>query len=134
MSLFWSIRLDRVDAWRTCGLAPWKAELAKLEAAPVLEQIQSVDEVLFASYHDVVMPRWTTRNVVHLGDAAYATSPQLGQGCNLALCDAMVLADVLAAEDRDLAFALDNYSRDRKGAPCVLPAGDAPSDPLLPGG
>jgi 2-polyprenyl-6-methoxyphenol hydroxylase-like FAD-dependent oxidoreductase len=59
------------------------------------------------------MHRWSTRNVVYLGDAAHATSPQLGQGCNLALWDAMVLADVLAAEDKDLAVALDRYSRTR---------------------
>jgi 2-polyprenyl-6-methoxyphenol hydroxylase-like FAD-dependent oxidoreductase len=51
--------------------------------------------------------------VVYLGDAAHATSPQLGQGCNLALWDAMVLADVLASEERDLAAALDRYSRAR---------------------
>jgi 2-polyprenyl-6-methoxyphenol hydroxylase-like FAD-dependent oxidoreductase len=113
VSLFWSIRCDRVDAWRARGLAAWKDELAELapESAPVLEQIDSIDQVLFASYHDVVMHRWSTRNVVYLGDAAHATSPQLGQGCNLALWDAMVLADVLAAEPHDLALALDRYSR-----------------------
>ncbi|MDB4936277.1 MAG: Oxidoreductase [Labilithrix sp.] len=115
VSLFWSIRCDRVDAWRKRGLGPWKDELAKLapESVPVLDQIESIDQVLFASYHDVVMHRWSTRNVVYLGDAAHATSPQLGQGCNLALWDAMVLADVLAGEERDLAVALDRYSRTR---------------------
>lgn len=113
VSLFWSIRCDRVDAWRARGLAPWKKELAELapEAAGVLDQIHDVDQVLFASYHDVVMHRWSTRNVVYLGDAAHATSPQLGQGCNLALWDAMVLGDVLAGEESDLAVALDRYSR-----------------------
>ena len=80
---------------------------------PVLEQIEDVEQVLFAAYHDVVMHRWATRNVVYLGDAAHATSPQLGQGCNLALWDAMVLADALAAEERELACALDRYSRAR---------------------
>jgi len=113
VSLFWSIRCDRVDAWRARGLGPWKDELAELapESVDVLDQIESIDQVLFASYHDVVMHRWSTRNVVYLGDAAHATSPQLGQGCNLALWDAMVLGDVLAAEESDLASALDRYSR-----------------------
>jgi 2-polyprenyl-6-methoxyphenol hydroxylase-like FAD-dependent oxidoreductase len=60
------------------------------------------------------MHRWTTRNVVYIGDAAHATSPQLGQGCNLALWDAMVLADAIAAEERDLACALDGYTRARR--------------------
>ena len=114
VSLFWSIRCDRVDAWRKRGLAAWKKELAELapESVGLLDQIHDVDQVLFASYHDVVMHRWSTRNVVYLGDAAHATSPQLGQGCNLALWDAMVLGDVLApSEEHDLAAALDRYSR-----------------------
>ena len=114
MSLFWSMRCDRVEEWHSQGLAKWKAELLELapESAPILEQIEDVDQVLFASYHDVVMHRWSTRNVVYIGDAAHATSPQLGQGCNLALWDAMVLADAIAAE-HDLAAALDRYSRAR---------------------
>jgi 2-polyprenyl-6-methoxyphenol hydroxylase-like FAD-dependent oxidoreductase len=118
VSLFWSIRCDRIDAWRERGLGPWKEELAELapESRAVLDQIDGIDQVLFASYHDVVMHRWSTRNVVYLGDAAHATSPQLGQGCNLALWDAMVLADVLdpsgpEENDNDLARALDRYSR-----------------------
>jgi 2-polyprenyl-6-methoxyphenol hydroxylase-like FAD-dependent oxidoreductase len=116
VSLFWSIRGDRVDAWRKRGIARWKEEVLALapDAEPVVEQITSVDQVLFAAYHDVVMHRWSTRNVVYLGDAAHATSPQLGQGCNLALWDAMTLADVLAEETHDLARALDTYSRERR--------------------
>ena len=116
LSLFWSIRGDRVDEWRKRGLAEWKKEVLELseEAAPVLDQIIDEKQVLFAAYHDVVMHRWTTRNVVYLGDAAHATSPQLGQGCNLALWDAMVLADALAAEERDLTRSLDAYTRERR--------------------
>src|SRR6185436_18260668 len=48
-------------------------------------------------YKDVAMKRWHEDDVVFLGDAAHATSPQLGQGANLALWDALVLADCLAA-------------------------------------
>lgn len=116
VSLFWSIRGDRVDAWRKRGLAEWKKDVLELskDAEPILEQIIDEKQVLFAAYHDVVMHRWTTRNVVYLGDAAHATSPQLGQGCNLALWDAMVLADAIAAEERDLTLALDAYTRERR--------------------
>jgi 2-polyprenyl-6-methoxyphenol hydroxylase-like FAD-dependent oxidoreductase len=117
VSLFWSIRADRVDAWRARGLDAWKAEIRELddvETGPILDQITHVDEVLFAAYHDVVMHRWSTRNVVYLGDAAHATSPQLGQGCNLALWDAMTLAEKLEEEEHDLARALDRYTRARK--------------------
>lgn len=120
VSLFWSIRGDRVDEWRRRGLAAWKEEVLALseDAEPILDQIIDEKQVLFAAYHDVVMHRWTTRNVVYLGDAAHATSPQLGQGCNLALWDAMVLADALSAEgdatSGDLTRALDAYTRARR--------------------
>jgi 2-polyprenyl-6-methoxyphenol hydroxylase-like FAD-dependent oxidoreductase len=120
LSLFWSIRGDRVDEWRKRGLDEWKKEVLELseDAEPILDQIIDENQVLFAAYHDVVMHRWTTRNVVYLGDAAHATSPQLGQGCNLALWDAMVLADSLAAEgdatNGDLTRALDAYTRTRR--------------------
>ncbi len=116
VSLFWSMRGDRVTAWRERGLDAWKEDVLALagEAAPVLEQIHDPAQVLYAAYHDVVMHRWHTRNVVYLGDAAHATSPQLGQGCNLALWDAMELHDTLSAEPADLASALARYSRTRE--------------------
>jgi 2-polyprenyl-6-methoxyphenol hydroxylase-like FAD-dependent oxidoreductase len=115
LSLFWSIRCDRVNEWRRRGLSAWRDDVLKLapEAEPVLDQIDDEGQLTFAQYHDVVMHRWHTRNVVYLGDAAHATSPQLGQGCNLALWDAMTLADVIAAERNDLANALSEYSRQR---------------------
>jgi 2-polyprenyl-6-methoxyphenol hydroxylase-like FAD-dependent oxidoreductase len=66
-------------------------------AEGVLAQIDDFRALTFASYYDVVLPRWHEGRVVFLGDAAHATSPQLGQGCNLALCDAADLADAFSA-------------------------------------
>lgn len=116
VSLFWSLRGDQVAAVRARGLRAWKDDVRAFspEAAPIVDTIDDIDQLLFAEYHDVVMHRWSTRNVVYLGDAAHATSPQLGQGANLALWDAMVLADCLADEERDLARALACYSRARE--------------------
>ena len=47
------------------------------------------------------------------GDAAHATSPQLGQGTNLALIDAVVLAESLE-HGLPLAEALDHYTDTRR--------------------
>ncbi len=96
-SLFFSVRGDEVDQWRARGLVEWKTEVRRIapEAQRLLDQIHDMEELTFASYFDVTMPRWHAPGIVFLGDAAHATSPQLGQGCNLALYDAMVLADAI---------------------------------------
>jgi 2-polyprenyl-6-methoxyphenol hydroxylase-like FAD-dependent oxidoreductase len=116
VSLFYSIRADRVPAWRAAGLDAWKRECVALapRCAPVIDQIESIDEILFSQYHDVTMFPWNTANVVYLGDAAHAMSPQLGQGCNLALMDAWVLSQQIAESERPLAATLDTYSRARR--------------------
>src|SRR5262249_50108371 len=100
VSLFFSIRCDRVDEVRARGVDAWKAEVLDLlpGAESVLAQIESTEQLTFASYYDVTMPRWHVYRIAVLGDAAHATSPQLGQGCNLALCDAAALADALRFE------------------------------------
>ena len=115
VSLFWSIRMDRIDEFRRSGFAAWKAQVLRYEpdAAFVLDQIESAEQVLTAGYHDVVMSAWHTRHQVFIGDAAHATSPQLGQGTNLALMDASALCAALG-EDVPLAIALERYSRSRR--------------------
>jgi 2-polyprenyl-6-methoxyphenol hydroxylase-like FAD-dependent oxidoreductase len=64
------------------------------------------------------MPRYHTEgdrdSAVIIGDAAHATSPQLGQGTNLALLDAVALAESLANSD-SIPAALATYTQARKG-------------------
>ncbi len=116
LSVFWSIDASELAAFRAAPLDEWKEEVLSMEpkAAFALDQIHSKEELLFSQYHDVVMAPWHTRSVVHLGDSAHATSPQLGQGANLALWDAMVLADCVRAERSELCVALANYSAMRR--------------------
>lgn len=114
VSLFYSLPVDRFATFHQ-GFDAWKAEVRSLapRTAPVLDQIEHPEQVLFASYHDVVMRRWHGEGVVYVGDAAHATSPQLGQGANLALMDAMVLGDCLATAP-SLGAALSAYTRRRQ--------------------
>ncbi|HEY1956904.1 MAG TPA: NAD(P)/FAD-dependent oxidoreductase [Polyangiaceae bacterium] len=118
-SLFFSVAAARRDPVIAEGLGAWKKETLRVAPAAqeLVDQIKTFDQLTFASYYDVTMPRWHAfvrgSHVVVLGDAAHATSPQLGQGCNLALCDAAALADALVPA-RPLADALADYTRARR--------------------
>jgi len=115
VSLFWSLHADRHAAWREAGLESFKREVLALHpgCGELLEQIKSLDQLTWARYHDVVMPAYHTERCVVVGDAAHATSPQLGQGTNLALLDAVVLADSLS-QTSTLREALERYTQLRR--------------------
>ena len=115
VSLFWSLRADQYPAWREAGLDAFKREVLALHAGceGLLDQINSLDDLTWARYHDVVMPSYNTDSCVVVGDAAHATSPQLGQGTNLALLDAVVLCDCLK-QGLPLAQALEQYTQLRR--------------------
>ncbi len=114
VSLFWSLRADALPAWRDAGLQSFKNQVLALHCAagPLLDQLSSLDELAWARYHDVVMPSFHTGQCVVIGDAAHATSPQLGQGTNLALLDAVALADCIARFD-SVPQALAMYTQAR---------------------
>jgi 2-polyprenyl-6-methoxyphenol hydroxylase-like FAD-dependent oxidoreductase len=59
------------------------------------------------------MPALHRGRIAWLGDAGHAMSPQLGQGANLALCDAAALADALA-ETADVPAALARFTARRR--------------------
>jgi len=119
VSLFWSLRADRLEAWRANGLAAWKRQVADLapETRALLGHIGRPEQLTWAGYSDVVMRRWHGGRVAVLGDCAHAMSPQLGQGANLALIDAQVLAANLRGLEAgaDPGAALAQYSRQRRG-------------------
>lgn len=93
-ALFWSLRSDRLADWRAAGLAAWKAELLALwpATAPLLDQITDADKLTFASYTHRTLRQPVESGLIHLGDSWHSTSPQLGQGANMALLDAYALA------------------------------------------
>ena len=119
VSLFWSLRADRFDDWCKAGLQEWKNSVLALNpaCAELLANITSIDQLTWARYHDIVMPSYHTNkggdSTVIIGDAAHATSPQLGQGTNLALLDAIALAKCLAIGS-NIPGALAAYTQARK--------------------
>jgi 2-polyprenyl-6-methoxyphenol hydroxylase-like FAD-dependent oxidoreductase len=116
VSLFWSLRADRFDHWREAGLDRFRQALLALHPGceDLLAQLRSVDDLTWARYRDVAMPRYHEGNCVVIGDAAHATSPQLGQGTNLALLDAIALRQCLR-QGLPVSRALAHYSDLRRG-------------------
>ena len=124
LSFFWSLPREGFEAWEREGLAAWKAELAALwpEAAELVAGITEADTLARATYRDVVMRGpWHRGRLVFCGDSAHAMSPQLGQGVNMALLDALALRDALRGLPEGRAFegtvrdaVLHGYARQRR--------------------
>lgn len=114
-AFFWSLRHDRYDAWLQDGLDAWKAEVQALWplARHLASQFADPAALTFARYAHRTVANPAEAGLIHIGDAWRATSPQLGQGANMALLDAYALAGAL--RDRaDLGEALAAFVRRRR--------------------
>jgi 2-polyprenyl-6-methoxyphenol hydroxylase-like FAD-dependent oxidoreductase len=115
LSFFWSLRRAQFGDWERDGIAPWLDEIAALwpEARARLDGVARCEQLRRASYRDAVLKRWSRGRLVLVGDAAHAMSPQLGQGVNMALLDALALRDALRAQSA-IGAAIADYERTRR--------------------
>ncbi|GAA2268370.1 hypothetical protein GCM10010415_37460 [Streptomyces atrovirens] len=118
-TLYWTAKITAAEGeWPAKG--PEEARRALLAALegwypPVVDLVRAADpgDVVVTDIHDrEPAARWTDHRVALLGDAAHPMVPALGQGANMALEDAAVLADRLGAHDR-IPTALAAYARER---------------------
>jgi salicylate hydroxylase len=114
-AFFWSLKRSDFDAWRATSIETWKTNVAALwpQVVPLLNDVREHGQLTFAQYDHFTVTTPYSQGLVHIGDAAHATSPQLGQGANMALLDALALARALASSS-DLAIALPAYARMRR--------------------
>ena len=114
-AFFWSLKTAEFGVWRQRGLAALKDQVLRHwpECSPVLEAIISPEQMILAAYdhHTLALPYGD--RLVFIGDSAHSTSPQLGQGANMALLDVRALASSLQ-EKPDLRDALAAYARKRR--------------------
>ncbi|MBC7770532.1 MAG: FAD-dependent monooxygenase [Phycisphaerales bacterium] len=113
-AFFWSLKHVDRQAWSAAPLDAWKDEVRSLWPAtePLLKQIRSHDDLVFASYAHRTMREPVSRHCAHVGDSWHCASPQLGQGANMALLDAFALARALETQS-NLDAALGEYARMR---------------------
>lgn len=114
-ALFWSLKVADADEVRRRGLDRWKQTVRGYwpECEPLLAQITDWEQLTLARYaHRTVKLPYCGRTVF-VGDAAHSTSPQLGQGANMALLDVAALAHALANHET-IETALSAYARARR--------------------
>ena len=114
-AFFWSLKPAEAEQVRAAGLEAWKARVAGLwpECRPYLDQVESFEQLTLARYGHHTLKRPAARRLAVIGDAAHSTSPQLGQGANMALLDARALAHALAISPT-IEDALETYVRARR--------------------
>lgn len=116
VSLFWSLPVAEMDAFYAGDFDAWKARVRGIWPAitPLLESLTDPAVMARAVYRDVWVGRWSRDATLLIGDAAHGTSPQLGQGANLALVDAVELGERFSGTTTSVAVTAAAYEADRR--------------------
>lgn len=114
-AFFWSLKPADADEVRDRGLEAWKERVVRLwpESEAYTSQIEDFDQLSLARYGHHTMKWPAGRGLAVIGDAAHSTSPQLGQGANMALLDAAALSHALARTP-NVEVALEAYAKARR--------------------
>ncbi|TPI10074.1 FAD-dependent monooxygenase [Mesorhizobium sp. B4-1-3] len=114
-AFFWSLKPADAERVKAEGLEAWKARVVAVwpECEVFTDQIDSFEQLSLARYGHHTMKRPAGRRLAVIGDAAHSTSPQLGQGANMALLDAAALSHALARTN-GIDEALETYASARR--------------------
>ena len=113
-ALYWSMQTKQMKQVNAENFTSLKKEIIDFwpETTSSVEAL-NYEDFIPAIYRDIWTPKPFKGKVVAIGDISHATSPQLGQGCTMALLDAFVLAESLKAES-DLNTALEQWWSSRR--------------------
>jgi 2-polyprenyl-6-methoxyphenol hydroxylase-like FAD-dependent oxidoreductase len=113
-AFFWSLKWKDHQALLDQGFEAWRSRVHSLwpETASHLEALESFGSLNLARYQHQTVRRPVGDRLVAIGDAAHSTSPQLGQGANMALLDAWALT--VALRGGEVAAALGSYAAMRR--------------------
>lgn len=114
-ALYWSVKNEDADKFDAASFPAIKKEISDFwpEASSSLASL-NFDSFVSAKYNDIWTPKPFNGRLVAIGDVSHATSPQLGQGCTMALLDAWSLSSCLNQEERNLEATLEKWWRSRR--------------------
>lgn len=117
MAFFWSMPTADFPPWQQASLARWRGTVEALwpTAAESIAHLNQHQDFAFATYADMWLVRPDEPGLIFIGDASRSASPQLGQGANMALIDALVLSRALVgARATELPRRLEAYAQQRR--------------------
>lgn len=115
---FWGGSRRTIKSIDATSYLNWKERVCK--RFPMMQQVLDHQPqwsgLVQLLHRSVRCERWSRGNVVLIGDAAHAMSPNLGQGANCALVDALALTCHIATISGkcDLNTAIDRFENDRR--------------------
>ena len=114
-ALYWSMKSTDINAFDEQQFPALKDEIIQFwpDTKASLEPL-TFDDFIAANYNDIWTPKPYKGRLIAIGDVSHATSPQLGQGCTMALLDAWHLAAHLDIEQADLVSSLDQWWKSRR--------------------
>ncbi|MDP2080680.1 MAG: NAD(P)/FAD-dependent oxidoreductase [Pseudotabrizicola sp.] len=106
-AIFWSLPVTALDHWPQTDMAAWRNQATTLwpEMAPFLSPLTQSTDTTPARYTHGTLRRPYAQAMAFVGDSAHRASPQLGQGANMALLDAMALVVALDTDTPLPAYA-----------------------------
>lgn len=85
-------RLDEwIESWRDFGT----------DAIEILRGVRDWQKINYSELYEIHAPNWAKPPVFLVGDAAHAMTPNVGQGANSAMVDALILMRMLKRAKRD---------------------------------
>ncbi len=114
-AFFWSLKPAEYAAVQQLGFAAWRQSVQAYwpATAPHLDALGGFERLTLARYQHHTLPVPAGEGIAFIGDSAHSTSPQLGQGANMALLDAAALTAAVDIAD-SVDEALERYAAMRR--------------------